>query len=658
MTRRGGGLTKDEQTAVQALSLALDLMSSSLPLDTDTVLSRHFGLVPGDARRRRSAAKAFERARAALEAGGLRLVGQARPDGGRGKAWSADPGCYMQEDGRLDRKEQMALRALLLPVLGDAGFPARTDLALALGVVAGDEAAVRALPTPPVAEPTARREAHVLDNVRRAMGAGTCLRTHYRKPGGEESDRELSPLALFGLRGHMYLEAARVRDGALADAGHVYRLDRMSATEPTRTPRMVPAGYVGSYPRLPFQLGSPLLPCTFAIPSGRRESLPALCGERGTFAEGPSGLLWVVQAADLDAAAAFGIAYGLVPLEPEGLVAAWRTRLEGASRAVTGSAGSGNPPGAHLDGGTTNHGQGRIARGQDAAMLLALAPRLRKTGDRLTTGYVRGLFGLPPATEGDKASVLLAMLAEAADGDGGACFNLTSDSSDAVELATPALHLARQLLPTEAELEALRGALDLVGAPRGTSYQDRLRRALDSDDGNRTYLRCALALGRGMSLTFDYRGEKNDAPRRRHVRPKGLCLRAGEWFLDALDDDREGNVRTFRVDSMRNVRPYDAKDVPVHAPGGPGELVTLHFADDSLLRLLDWAPNFDVAEAQRTLTARTPYSPDRSDWLVRRIAAGGGGVTTDDEGLGERVRAWAAGQLAEHVPDADSASSS
>jgi aconitate hydratase len=91
----------------------------------------------------------------------------------------------------------------------------------------------------------------------------------------------------------------------------------------------MPASFdVNDFRKLPFQIGDDELSCSFLVPDDLAGAVSAASYGKGTLSPAEGGMVWTIDAANVDDAAAWAIAYGIRPLEPEALVEAWRARLE------------------------------------------------------------------------------------------------------------------------------------------------------------------------------------------------------------------------------------------------------------------------------------------------------------------------------------------
>ena len=158
-------------------------------------------------------------------------------------------------------------------------------------------------------------------------------------------------------------------------------------------------------------------------------------------------------------------------------------------------------------------------------------------------------------------------------------------------------------------------------------------------------MRCALAIVAGRSLSFAYQGTKDDGPRERRVKPCELRQNGEFWTLEAIDLDADGE-RTFFVSNMGMPKLLDTH-LPSETDAADTDperrTVTLRFANPHLLDVLEWPDLEIVGETDGTIEARIPFYG--GPWLVRRIASGGGSITTDDEKLAQLVRDYAKAQL-------------
>lgn len=289
-------------------------------------------------------------------------------------------------------------------------------------------------------------------------------------------------------------------------------------------------------------------------------------------------------------------------------------------------------------------------------MLLVAASRLKDTGDRLTPASLAKLLG----TERAQARELIDLLLGAGDNDIPCYLPLLEDETG-ITLGKNPDYRCRELRFSHLETLALAAALDRVGLEAANPSRKRIMARFacpgdkdvpygetarpDLPDDTAVLMRCALAIVTGRSLAFEYQGTKDAVPRERRVRPKELRQNGEFWTLEALDLDADGE-RTFFVSNM-GVPELLADALPCEASESAADperrTVTLWFSDPHLLDLLEWPDLEVVGENDGTIEARIPFYG--GPWLVRRIASGGGSVTTDDERLSAMVKEYAASLL-------------
>lgn len=291
--------------------------------------------------------------------------------------------------------------------------------------------------------------------------------------------------------------------------------------------------------------------------------------------------------------------------------------------------------------------------GRDGALvmlraLLVSASRLQSAGDRLSVGALARLLGVGRT----EARELIDLLLGAGDIDI-PCYLPLLETENGIELGEDPDFRCCELRFSHLETLALAAALDRVGLePSNPSRKRIMSRFAFPDDKDVPYgetarpdlpddtavlMRCALAIVTDRSLGFAYRGTKDAAPRKRRVRPRELRQNGEFWTLEALDLDADGE-RTFFVSNM-SVPELLAWVSPDDASGDANperRVVTLRFDDPHLLDLLEWPDLEIVGESDGAIEARIPFYG--GPWLVRRIASGGGSITTDDERLSALVK--------------------
>jgi proteasome accessory factor C len=176
-------------------------------------------------------------------------------------------------------------------------------------------------------------------------------------------------------------------------------------------------------------------------------------------------------------------------------------------------------------------------------------------------------------------------------------------------------------------LTAGRAAMELPGAdasgPLGRGLA-KLATALGEDDtsGVRIELdrpdiadRLVAAASVNEELAIDYWAASRDETTERRIVPRQVFADRGEWYVSA-DDDRSGQVRTFRVDRILRAEPTGRTVAPSEAPlPTPGTW----FADESVRRAV-----LRLSPAARWVVERYPHDdvpsrPDADGWVTVRM---------------------------------------
>ena len=277
-----------------------------------------------------SARKALKRDLDALAACGIVVESCGKDEDGQ-SLWQVNRELSFTQGIALSEEDAAFLDIACLPLLNDPGFPERDELRLALAKIDRlfDAAATDALTA------SSMRDSAVLATVREAIATRTALDIAYTPREGGTAMRRVAPLAFFDLRSVLYVVCARIdADGTLVPGSErTYRVDRISSAK--RLERLsfeVPASFdVRAFRKLPFQMGSEAIACAFFVPEAVSSQVAAASYGKGTFLPAEGGTLWQVDAASLDDAAAWAIAFGIRPTAPQELISAWRARLEEAA---------------------------------------------------------------------------------------------------------------------------------------------------------------------------------------------------------------------------------------------------------------------------------------------------------------------------------------
>lgn len=353
-------MSDTREHARRLVSLAIGFENATQPLSLDHIHQAFYGSYP-----RRSFYTVFRRDRETLATCGLRLR---ELDGDR---WEAEPSSFAG-DVDADPDDLAALDLVCLQLASDPSFPYRQELRHALLKLDRRLASSPVSAGAPGEEQTAKVVALL-----HARSERHPVRVRYVDASGIPSDRTLCVLGEFGLRGHVYFVAydlnedgsGRATTDTKADtdtrAGsrvvidgtqhpsadctdaydvegtvptpHVFRDDRFRKVKELDGPAYrIPEGFrADDWRRLPFQIGKGPLEARLLVPDEPDDSATAAMGSHGMM-EGPRAdgrRVWRVPAADLDALAAWAVAEGFTPLEPESLVRAYRAILGEASHA-------------------------------------------------------------------------------------------------------------------------------------------------------------------------------------------------------------------------------------------------------------------------------------------------------------------------------------
>ena len=313
-------ITKDDERARRVCSLALAFMNAGAPIPSSDVAREFYPDLSADSFRR-----AFSRDREVLAACGV-IVAEL-PSAGGESSWAVDEASTYPEGAEVGAADAAALELACQPLIEDPSFPLADDLRFSLAKLTrafADASPLRAVE---------RGDSRALPPLREALARGRAASISYRDARGAESQRIIAPYGFFGLRGELYLVAGRLRDdGSVVEGGtRTYRVDRvLRAGVLEGVAASVPDDFsVEDWRRLPFQMGESAERCLLEVPEGRLEDVRQAAGGRGRLFPRDGRMLWEVDASSLDDAASWAVAEGLVPLDPPGLVTAWRSLLEG-----------------------------------------------------------------------------------------------------------------------------------------------------------------------------------------------------------------------------------------------------------------------------------------------------------------------------------------
>ncbi|MCR5393153.1 MAG: WYL domain-containing protein [Olsenella sp.] len=316
-------------------------------------------------------------------------------------------------------------------------------------------------------------------------------------------------------------------------------------------------------------------------------------------------------------------------------------------------------------------GAGRKGGLQEARELVAIVSSLDHAGDSLDVSAIAGRLGISEQDARHRMDLILS-----ATGEGASVLPLMADETNGrlVLEGKPGVH-AKKLRLTKSESVAVQAALARMGIPVDSPLYKKLAGSLspsspsdsqvsrtlgtavnlDSqpETGNaaaatkvaHAILQCSRAIAQLGMLNFSYRGTADEAPRERHVDPKGLRNSDGAWYLDAFDPSRHGN-RVFRLDRMTDVRISPAEVIAPDPIAEVGRrMVRITFRDRHYLDLLDWPGLRIERDDGSVIIARIPYYG--GEWLPRHIAACAGTAHTSDGEVNSLAVAYAKHKLEE-----------
>ena len=314
--------TEDDKSARRVLSVAIAFVNATRPLSTTEVKRDLYGELGDSAFR-----KAFARDRERLAAAGLVLRKGPRVD--NEATWETDEESSFARESLLTRQDALMLDFLLLPLASDPSFPYARDLRMALSKI---DRSFDGSSTVCIPQSARQRDTH-LTNAEECLAKRHVIRMSYERADGTVTDRDVAPYGIFSLNGNNYLVAARLVDGVPQDP-HTYNLSRVRRMQAVKRVRYeIPDDFdVRDFIRLPFQIGPTVATAEFVIPADvLREVRPRVAGH-GTWSRHGEEARFVADCADIEAAAAWSVAEGAIPVSPHALVDAWRELLADMKR--------------------------------------------------------------------------------------------------------------------------------------------------------------------------------------------------------------------------------------------------------------------------------------------------------------------------------------
>ena len=305
--------------------------------------------------------------------------------------------------------------------------------------------------------------------------------------------------------------------------------------------------------------------------------------------------------------------------------------------------------------------------------LVLLAAALRDSFDAVELSAVQSRFGI----SSEEAAILMELL-QLTDENGYLPLPLTGDQ-DTLTLVGESPFKTRRLILTNEETLALKEAFTALALPQESVFWSLLKPPYtksSSPDGSSAslvskshnkevdaFLTCSNAIAESQIISFVYRsemafveaqGNKEAAISQRNVLPHQLSYGENGWLIEGIDLDLE-QQRVFRVNRMSHIeaRPasFDQLKLAEHVRDSAAEkrsqLVELVFLDKSALTHYSW-PGLKTVGNQRNaaeIKATVPYYG--GTWLLQRLLALKGKVTTKDKAVMHAMRTYAASLLAD-----------
>ena len=304
--------------------------------------------------------------------------------------------------------------------------------------------------------------------------------------------------------------------------------------------------------------------------------------------------------------------------------------------------------------------------------LILLASALRESFDAVELSAVQSRFGI----SSEEAAILMELL-QLTDENGYLPLPLTGDQ-DTLTLVGESPFTARRLVLTDEETLALKEAFTALALPQESVFWSLLKPPYTksfSPDGSSVslvskshfkevdaFLTCSNAIVESQVISFDYRSEASIAEARddrdavisqREVLPYKLSYGENGWLVEGVDLNLE-QQRVFRINRMSHIETQFAsfehrklaERVQDSAMQEKSQLVELTFFDKNALTHYSW-PGLKAVGSQRNaveIKATIPYYG--GTWLLQRLLALKGKVTTKDKAVIHAMRTYAASLLA------------
>ena len=304
--------------------------------------------------------------------------------------------------------------------------------------------------------------------------------------------------------------------------------------------------------------------------------------------------------------------------------------------------------------------------------LILLSSALRESFDAVELSAVQSRFSI----SSEEAAILMELL-QLTDENGYLPLPLTGDQ-DTLTLVGESPFTARRLVLTDEETLALEEAFTALALPQESVFWNLLKPPYtksSSPDGSSVslvskshpkevdaFLTCSNAIAESQVISFDYRSEASVAEAcdnrgavisQREVLPYKLSYGENGWLIEGVDLNLE-QQRVFRVNRMSCIETQSAsfehrklaERVQDSAMQEKSQLVELTFFDKNALTHYSW-PGLKTVGSQRNaaeIKATIPYYG--GTWLLQRLLALKGKVTTKDKAVMHAMRAYAASLLA------------
>ena len=304
--------------------------------------------------------------------------------------------------------------------------------------------------------------------------------------------------------------------------------------------------------------------------------------------------------------------------------------------------------------------------------LILLASALRESFDAVELSAVQSRFGI----SSEEAAILMELL-QLTDENGYLPLPLTGDQ-DTLTLVGESPFTARRLVLTDEETLALKEAFTALALPQESVFWSLLKPPYtksSSPDGSSVslvsksyfkevdaFLTCSNAIAESQVISFNYRsevsvaearGDRDAAISQREVLPYKLLYGENGWLIEGVDLNLE-QQRVFRVNRMSCIETQSAsfehrklaERVQDSAMQEKSQLVELTFFDKNALTHYSW-PGLKTVGSQRNaaeIKATIPYYG--GTWLLQRLLALKGKVTTKDKAVMHAMRTYAASLLA------------